>query len=108
MKILIIDDNELLRRAAARCLQIRGHEVLVADNGVDGLAMALEETPDRIICDYDMPGLDGVEVFDRLPVSQQERFFLWSGSVDIPFPHKERFIEKPCNVFEMLDRVGIV
>lgn len=107
MKILIIDDNELLRRAAARCLQMRGHEVLVADNGTEGLALALSSKPDRIICDYDMPGLDGVQVYDRLPAHQQERFYIWSGSFEVPFPHKERLIEKPCNVFEMLDRAGI-
>lgn len=108
MKILIIDDNDLLRRAATRSLTRHGHEVLVANNGIDGLRLALAENPDRIICDYDMPGLDGVQVYERLPEALQERLYLWSGSVEVPFPRPERVIEKPCNVFEMLTRARIV
>jgi CheY-like chemotaxis protein len=105
MKILIIDDNEQIRRSTARCLQIRGHEVLLADNGLEGLALALEATPDRILCDYDMPGINGVQVYERLPVELQERLYLWTGSDAVSFP---RVIEKPCNFLELTARAHIV
>lgn len=106
MKILIIDDNDLLRRAAARFLRAKGHEAHEAVDGVEGLRLAIELQPDRIICDFEMPGLDGRQVYDRLPADLQSRLFLWSGAPPDPFPRP--VIEKPCNVFEMIEIAGIV
>lgn len=107
MKILIIDDNELILRSAARCLEMRGHEVLLAVNGTEGITLALESNPDRILCDYDMPGLDGVQVYERLPDDLRERLYIWTGSCDVPFP-SARVIEKPCNLLELTERAHIV
>jgi sigma-B regulation protein RsbU (phosphoserine phosphatase) len=109
VKILLIDDNDLLLRAATRYLQRAGHDVLSAPNGIEGLKLALDSTPERIICDFDMPGLDGCQVYDRLPPSLQEWFYMWTASI-IPssFPHPDRIIEKPCNIFEMIERARIV
>lgn len=106
MKILIIDDNDLLLRAAVRYLLRCGHEVQSATNGTDGLRLALELRPDRIICDFDMPGLDGLEVYEQLPPVLQERLYLWSGTAPEVFPRP--VISKPCNVFELMSIAGIV
>lgn len=107
MRILLIDDNDLLRDGARRHLARLGHEVLVARDGVEGLRLATSSWPDRIICDYEMPGLDGSEVYERLPAELQERLFLWSGSPPTNFARPDHVIAKPCNVFELMSLARI-
>ena len=59
-RILYIDDDAGLRRLAARALARRGYEVVAADGGADGLAMAAAERFDLIAVDHYMPGMDGL------------------------------------------------
>ena len=58
-KILIIEDNEDIRNNTAEILELSSYDVIVAENGKKGVEMALEHTPDLIICDIMMPELDG-------------------------------------------------
>jgi CheY-like chemotaxis protein len=60
-QILMIDDEELLVKTFSILLQKSGHEVYVAKNGDDAIAMTEEEKFDLIICDIRMPGINGVE-----------------------------------------------
>ena len=60
-KILIVEDNEENRDSLSRRLQRRGFEVVTAENGIAGLAMAQSEKPDLILMDMNMPELDGWE-----------------------------------------------
>ena len=60
-KILIVEDNEENRDSLSRRLQRRGFEVVTADDGKAGLAMAQSEKPDLILMDMNMPELDGWE-----------------------------------------------
>jgi len=62
MKILVIEDDPGALRFTAYALQQEGYQVLTAANGVDGLKMALEETPDLVVLDVMLPGIDGFEV----------------------------------------------
>jgi CheY-like chemotaxis protein len=107
VKILVIDDNEQIRRAAERGFKSHGHVVLLAVDGIEGLRLALEQNPDRIICDYEMPGLNGGQVYSRLSSELQERMWLWSGDAPDSYPRPERVIEKPCNFFELLTKAQI-
>lgn len=102
MKILLIDDNEMLRRSISNGLTRCGFEVVCMENGVKGLQAALSIEPDRILCDYDMPGLNGREVYDQLPVLLQDCFFLFSGDPPRDFPVPARVIDKPCQLAELL------
>jgi len=61
MKILLIEDNEMNRDMLARRLQRRGFEVVVAVDGLQGLALAEAEAPDAILMDMSLPELDGWE-----------------------------------------------
>ena len=65
-KILIIEDEQLLRRQIARLLQLEGFETVEAANGLEGVANALTAIPDLIICDIMMPDLDGFGVIQAL------------------------------------------
>ena len=60
-RILIIDDNSANLYLMAYLLREAGHEVLVAGNGQDGLEVARAQPPDLIICDAQMPVMDGYE-----------------------------------------------
>jgi CheY-like chemotaxis protein len=66
-KILMIDDSAtslLMNRIVIT--KKTGHEVLTAENGVEGLKLADSSKPDLILLDVMMPGMDGLEVCRRL------------------------------------------
>ncbi|MEB3162955.1 MAG: SpoIIE family protein phosphatase [Prochlorothrix sp.] len=61
-KILVIDDDPAVQMLLRRVLQSQGYEVSLASNGDEGLKLAQEVQPALIICDWMMPGSDGLEV----------------------------------------------
>ena len=65
-KILIVEDDPSALSFAAYALEQEGYQVLTAANGVEGLKMALEETPDILVLDVMLPGMDGFELCHRL------------------------------------------
>jgi two-component system, cell cycle response regulator DivK len=65
-KILLVEDNEMNRDMLSRRLERRGHEVLVAVDGAQGLEVALRELPGLILMDMSLPVLDGWEATRRL------------------------------------------
>lgn len=65
-KILIVEDEPALLRVLADKFSNEGFSVLEAKNGLTGLKMALEETPEIILLDILMPELDGMEMMKRL------------------------------------------
>ncbi|MBI1848343.1 MAG: response regulator [Candidatus Rokubacteria bacterium] len=65
-KILLVEDNEMNRDMLSRRLARRGHEVVVAVDGEQGLAMAEAQTPALILMDMSLPVLDGWEATRRL------------------------------------------
>ena len=68
-RILVVDDEiDFVKMLQAR-LRIEGYEVLVAEDGIKGIQTARKETPDLIILDIMMPGLDGHSVYDTLKKS---------------------------------------
>ncbi len=64
--ILIVDDNLAGRETLKGLLYGRGYELLFAANGIDALRLAEEHTPDMMLLDVMMPGMDGFEVCQRL------------------------------------------
>jgi DNA-binding response OmpR family regulator len=64
--VLVADDDEDIRSLVSFRLQRSGYRVLVASDGEEALALALEHTPDLAVLDVMMPKLDGYEVTRRL------------------------------------------
>lgn len=58
-KILLVEDNEMNRDMLSRRLARKGHEVLIAVDGAEGVEMAKTKTPDLILMDMSLPVLDG-------------------------------------------------
>lgn len=65
-KILVVDDEERIRRLVRMYLEREDYEIEEADNGKDALDMALENDYDLIILDLMMPEMDGIEVCEKL------------------------------------------
>ncbi len=65
-RLLLIEDEDSLRDSLADLLEAEGYQVLLAENGLQGVQLANEHLPALIICDMMMPLLDGHEVFQRL------------------------------------------
>jgi PAS domain S-box-containing protein len=70
-RILVIDDNADNRYSMR--LLLDGYEVIEADNGADGIDLALTSHPDCILLDVQMPGMDGFEVCRRLRAMEETR-----------------------------------
>jgi CheY-like chemotaxis protein/anti-sigma regulatory factor (Ser/Thr protein kinase) len=65
-KILVIEDEPMVRESVLDLLRLEDFEVCGAENGLVGLSMARQERPDLIICDVMMPELDGFQVLTAL------------------------------------------
>ena len=61
-KILIVEDDDTVREALSAGLESEGYEVILSDNGLDGLKQAKEEGPDLILLDLMLPEMDGLSV----------------------------------------------
>jgi CheY-like chemotaxis protein len=71
--ILLVEDNELNRDMLSRRLARKGYEVLIAEDGAQGLSAATDGKPDLILMDMSLPVLDGWEVTRRLKADPATR-----------------------------------
>jgi CheY-like chemotaxis protein len=62
LEVLVVDDEPDLADSAALLLSLLGHHVAVAYDGPSAVARAVSSTPDVVLLDVDMPGMDGYEV----------------------------------------------
>jgi signal transduction histidine kinase len=65
-RILYIEDNPESRALVRNVLEARGFDVLEASDGIAGIDLAISSHPDLILCDIEMPGIDGYETATRL------------------------------------------
>jgi CheY-like chemotaxis protein len=72
-RILLIEDNELNRDMLSRRLVRKGYEVLLAEDGAAGVAMAGKERPDLVLMDVSLPVMDGWEATRRLKAAAETR-----------------------------------
>jgi len=72
-KILLIEDNELNRDMLSRRLERKGFQIVLAEDGAQGVALAQSEQPDLILMDLSLPVLDGWEATRRLKADAATR-----------------------------------
>ncbi|MBD2167867.1 SpoIIE family protein phosphatase [Calothrix membranacea FACHB-236] len=113
-KILVIDDDYSIVTFLKRMLQKQGYEVVTASNGEEGITKLLTFHPALIICDWIMPGLNGLEVCHRIKTDPQLStiFFILLTSLDSVADRvkgldagADDFISKPIEQYELLARV---
>ena len=65
-RILVIDDDRIIRTIVSKSLASLGYDVITATDGLEGLRLVKAERPDAVVTDKVMPGIDGFEVTRRL------------------------------------------
>lgn len=84
-RILIIEDEDVLRANLRRFLRLEGHEVIEAADGRAGIVAARAHLPDLIICDLMMPELDGFAVLREVrndPATRRVAFCFLTASAE--------------------------
>ncbi len=109
MKILIIDDERSIRNTLKEILEFEGHEISLAEDGNTGIEAALATNFDVIFCDIKMPGMDGIEVLDKLSEKAVEAPVIMisgHGSIDTAVECIKKgafdFIQKPLDLNRIL------
>ncbi|HEX9763741.1 MAG TPA: DUF4388 domain-containing protein, partial [Candidatus Acidoferrales bacterium] len=112
IKILVADDNPAVLRLLQDGMESCG-TVLTATDGADALLKAIEELPDLIITDYQMPGLSGVALYEKLRAREETRkipmiFLASKGDIEERLRQYadgvEDYIAKPFFVREVVAR----
>lgn len=65
-KILVIDDDKIIRERLEKLLNLEGYQVFIAEGGRRGLDIFRKEKPDIVLLDLKMPGMDGIEVLKEI------------------------------------------
>lgn len=112
-RVLLVDDEDLVRRVVRTVLEAEGHVVVEAPDGPDALARASEEAPDAVILDLMIPGMDGYEVCRKLKADHHEAKVLVLSAV--PASESEarargagadEIMEKPFSALDLLGRLS--
>ena len=115
-RILVVEDEEHIRRVVKLTLVSEGYEIIEAVHGLMGYTKAVSEQPNLIIMDFNMPVMDGLEALNKLkenpttkniPViiltaridAASERQCMQAGAID--------YIKKPWGMQELEDRVAM-
>lgn len=109
MKVLIIDDERSIRNTLKDILEFEGHDITLAADGKEGLETALASNFDVIFCDIKMPGMDGVDVLEKLienGVDSSVVMISGHGSIDTAVECIKKgafdFIQKPLDLNRIL------
>jgi two-component system nitrogen regulation response regulator NtrX len=107
--ILIIDDEQSIRESLKGILQDEGFRTLFAESGEEGLALLKEESPDLVLLDIWLPGIDGLETLQNIRQDFPELLvIMMSGHGTIETAVKATklgaydFIEKPLSLEKVL------
>ena len=65
-KILIVDDEKIIRERLKKLLELDGYSTTIADDGTDGLNIYNEWQPDVVLLDVKMPGMSGIDVLKKI------------------------------------------
>lgn len=111
-RILVVDDEDMIRDLCTHILSAEGYQVTTASNGVAALEELGRSAPDLMITDIKMPGIDGLELFERVKARKQDIvtiFITGHGTLDTAIEALMRgvegFILKPFTEEELLGAV---
>ncbi|MEI6029328.1 MAG: response regulator [Betaproteobacteria bacterium] len=112
--ILIVEDNEKNMKLARDILRAKGYATLEAINGLDGVKLALEQVPDLVLMDIQLPDINGIDAFERIrgnaatamvPVVAFTASVTTNDRSRIGDAGFDGFLGKPINLKEFLETV---
>ncbi|HET7115411.1 MAG TPA: response regulator [Hanamia sp.] len=113
-KILLVEDNLLILDNTTEILELSDYKVFTACNGKDGLDMAMKQIPDLILCDIQMPVMNGYHLLENIRKSLSlvhSRFVFFTASSEKKDIQKgmqmgaDDYIVKPFTGEELLDKL---
>ena len=111
-KVLVVDDEEKIRNLLSAFLAKEGYEVIVAANGEEALELVATANPQVVLLDVTMPGVDGIEVCERLKTDEKTRLipvivataYQDSASAALEVGADD-FVSKPVQLLELSVRI---
>jgi len=113
-RILVVEDNPKNLKLVRDVLRFCGYEVIEATSGEDGVRLAADASPDLILMDLQLPGIDGAEALRRIRASERTRdvpiVAVTASAMDVD---RERafasgfdgYVEKPISVRRLPQQV---
>ena len=114
LKILIVDDSPAVTDILSQLCEFLGHDVLCAEDGVQGLAVMETETNiDMVFTDYKMPNMDGVEMAKAIKIKHPNMpVILITGSVgvtdsELKFGGFDAVVQKPFELMAIAENISL-
>ena len=111
MKILVVDDEELLLKGIRFNLQNDGYEVITGYNGIDAVRLTQEKNPDLVILDIMMPQMDGLTACGKIREFSDVPIIMLTAKTEdmdklLGFEQgADDYLTKPFNILELKARV---
>ena len=111
MKILVVDDEELLVKGIRFNLQNEGYEVFTGSNGLEAVKQVQDQQPDLVVLDVMMPNMDGMTACAKIREFSDIPIILLTAKTDdmdklIGFDHgADDYLTKPFNILELKARI---
>ena len=111
MKILVVDDEDLLVKGIRFNLQNEGYEVITGSNGLEAVMLTQSERPDLVVLDVMMPEMDGLTACSKIREFSNIPIILLTAKVQdmdklMGFDHgADDYLTKPFNILELKARI---
>ena len=112
MRILIAEDNAAIRMMVHQVLEEEGHDIVLAENGLEALQRTVLHQPDAVVLDGSMPVMDGWEVCRRIKAERDIPVLMLT--VHAEQADRDRalrcgandFLAKPFDIFDLINKVN--
>jgi two-component system cell cycle response regulator DivK len=112
--ILIVEDNEKNMKLARDVLQVKGYTTIEAMTGEEGVKLAIEQKPDLVLMDIQLPGMNGIDALrvlranpatTRIPIIAVTASVMQQDRKQITEAGFDAYVGKPINLKEFLEAV---